>query len=93
MKTNYGSVTNPRTGVTKDIVVSAVCGNKLKDLLIGGSAVLAGIAWLTATAFKNGSEAYYEAEDKALDDAGLLIHGPAKVSIDKDGYIHTDKVK
>ena len=55
--------------------------------------MLAGIAWLTATAFKNGSEAYYEAEDKALDDAGLLIHGPAKVSIDKDGYIHTDKVK
>ena len=41
MKTNYGSVTNPATGVVKDIIVSAKCGNKLKDILIGGAAVLA----------------------------------------------------
>ena len=75
MKTNYGSVTNIATGVTKDIIVSAKCGNKLRDILIGGGVVLPGIAWLTATAFKNGSEAYYKAEDNALDEAGLLVRG------------------
>ncbi len=93
MKTNYGSVTNPTTGVVKDIIVSAKCGNKLKDILIGGGAVLAGIAWLTATAFKNGSEAYYKAEDKALDDAGLLVRGPTEEDVSKELYIHTDKTK
>ena len=85
MKTNYGSVTNPTTGVVKDIIVSAKCGNKLKDILIGGGAVLAGIAWLTATAFKNGSEAYYN--------AGLLVRGPTEEDVSKELYIHTDKAK
>lgn len=93
MKTNYGYVTNPKTGVTKDIIVSAMCGNKLKDILIGGGAVLAGIVWLTATAFKNGSEAFYEAEDKALDEAGLLVRGPGKVPNGEEGYIDTHKTK
>lgn len=91
MKMNYGSVTNIATGVTKDIIVSAKCGNKLRDILIGGGAVLAGIAWLTATAFKNGSEAYYKAEDNALDEAGLLVRGPT--SMHNEGYIYTDKTK
>ena len=91
MKMNCGSVTNIATGVTKDIIVSAKCGNKLKDILIGGGAVLAGIAWLTVTAFKNGAEAYYKAEDKALDDAGLLERGPT--ANHNEGYIYTDKTK
>ena len=67
-----GGVTNPETGVYKDIVVKAKAPNSLKDILIGGGMVLVGMTYLTVTAFKNGSKAFEDAELKALAEAGLL---------------------
>lgn len=72
IKFKRGYVTNPETGVSKDIVVKTASPNTLKDILIGGGIVLIGIAYLTTTAFKNGSKKFEEAEFKALHDAGLI---------------------
>lgn len=67
-----GSITNPKTGVTKDIVVKAVAPNNLKDIIIGGGMVLVGIVYLTLTAFKNGSRKFEAAECKTLSDLDLM---------------------
>lgn len=67
-----GSVTNPKTGVTKDIVVKAVAPNNLKDIVIGGGMVLAGIVYLTSTAFRNGSKTFEAAECKTFCDIDLM---------------------
>ncbi len=72
IKFTRGGVTNPETGVYKDIVVKAAGPNSLKDILIGGSMVLIGITYLTVTAFKNGSKAFEDAELRALAEAGLI---------------------
>lgn len=72
IKVNQGYVTNPETGVTKDIVAQAVSPNNVKDILIGGGLVLLGITYLTVTAFKNGATKSGEAEVQALMDAGLI---------------------
>ena len=71
-KYNGGSVTNPKTGVTKDIVVKLVHTNKLSETLIGCGIVLAGIAYLTTTAYKNGAKAFNDTELQILSDCGLL---------------------
>lgn len=67
-----GSITSDATGETKDIIVKAVAPNTLKDALIGGGLVLMGIAYLTVTAFRNGSKALESAEFKTLNDLGLI---------------------
>lgn len=67
-----GSITNPETGVTKDIVVKAVAPNNLKDIVIGGGMVFAGIVYLTSTAFRNGSKKFEVAECKTLSDLDLM---------------------
>ena len=67
-----GSITNPETGVTKDIVVKAVTPNNLKDAIIGGSMMLVGIIYLTSTAFRNGSKKFEAAECKTLSDLDLM---------------------
>lgn len=72
IKFTRGGVTNPETGVYKDIIVKAATPNSLKDILIGGSMVLMGVTYLTVTAFKNGSKAFEDAELRALAEAGLL---------------------
>lgn len=59
-------------GITKDIVVKAVTPNKIRDILIGGGLVLAGIAYLTSTAFRNGSEAFESAEFQTMVDLGII---------------------
>ena len=59
-------------GVTKDIEVKAFLPNKAKDILIGTVLIVAGVAHLTVSAFKNGAERFEEAEMKTLDDLGLL---------------------
>ena len=86
------SVTNPKTGVEKDVVVRTH-PNNLKDILIGCGVILAGVAYMTVTAFKNGSKAYMDAEDKALDEAGLLVRGPGNVPCGEAGCVTTDKTK
>lgn len=72
IKFKRGGVTNTQTGVTKDIVVKAATPNTIGDMVIGGGLVLAGIAYLTMTAFKNGAIQFENAELKALAEAGLL---------------------
>lgn len=72
MKMDYGYVTNPKTGVSKNIIVKAVTPNTIRDTLIGGGIVLLGIAYLTVTAFKNGSNKFEAAEMQTLMDAGLI---------------------
>ena len=62
IKFTQGYITNVETGAVKDVVVKAATPNKIKDILIGGSIVLIGIAYLTTTAFRNGSEKYEDAE-------------------------------
>lgn len=51
IKFKQGGITNPVTGVGKDIVVKSVTPNNIKDALIGGGIVLIGIIYLTSTAF------------------------------------------
>lgn len=72
IKFTRGGVTNPNTGEYKDIVVKAVSPVGLKDAMIGGFWLLAGITYLTVTAFKNGAKAMEDAELRALDECGLL---------------------
>lgn len=72
IKFKYGSITNPKTGVTKDIVVKSLAPNHLKDALIGGAIVLGGIAYLTVTAFRNGAEKFDAAEYNTFEELGLI---------------------
>lgn len=72
IKFKQGAVTNPTTHVTKDIIVKAPLPNTIKDIVIGGSIIVAGVTYLTLIAFRNGSSQFELAEFKALSDAGLL---------------------
>ncbi len=67
-----GSITNPETGVTKDIVVKAASPNTLKDIIIGGGMVFIGIVYLTTAAFRNGSEKFEAAECETLSELDLM---------------------
>lgn len=59
-------------GTIKDIVVKSATPNKFKDMLIGGVIVLVGIAYLTTTAFRYGSEKFEEAEYKTMVNLGII---------------------
>ena len=72
IKLNYGSITNPKTGESKDIMVKVVAPNKVKDIIIGGGMVLLGIVHLTFTAFHNGANKFEAAELKTLSDLDLM---------------------
>lgn len=71
IKFRQGGLTNME-GTIKDIVVKAATPNKFKDILIGGGIVLVGIAYLTTTAFRYGSEKFEEAEYKTMVDLGII---------------------
>lgn len=71
IKFKQGGLTNME-GTIKDIVVKAATPNKFKDMLIGGGIVLVGIAYLTTTAFRYGSEKFEEAEYKTMVDLGII---------------------
>ena len=71
IKFKQGELKN-MAGTTKDIVVKAATPNKFKDILIGGGLVLVGIAYLTTTAFRHGSEKFEEAEYKTMVDLGII---------------------
>lgn len=47
IKFKHGSITNPTTQETKDIVVKSLLPNKVADLVIGGVVTLLGIGYLT----------------------------------------------
>ena len=59
-------------GTIKDIVVKSATPNKFKDMMIGGGIVLVGIAYLTITAFRYGSEKFEEAEYKTMVNLGII---------------------
>lgn len=68
-----GPITNPKTGVSKDIDVRfSNSKNFLRDVLIGGGLTLAGIAYITITSFRNGAQAFEDAEYETMDKLGLL---------------------
>lgn len=66
-------------GTMHDIVVKAKAPNTLKDALIGGGMVLAGVVYLTYTAFKGGALAFEKAELKAMYDAGVIHENPDEI--------------
>lgn len=71
IKFKQGELKNMK-GTIKDIVVKSATPNKFKDMLIGGGIVLVGIAYLTTTAFRYGSEKFEEAEYKTMVDLGII---------------------
>ena len=72
IKFKHGSITNPTTKETKDIVVKSLLPNKFGDLVIGGVVTLLGIGYLTVTAFRNGSDKMEEAEVNTMLDLGVM---------------------
>ena len=72
IKFKQGYITN-MAGESKDIIVKAALPNKLKDIVIGGVISLAGIAYLTYTAFRNGSAAFEQAECETMEDLDILV--------------------
>ena len=71
IKFKQGCITN-MAGESKDIIVKTALPNKLKDIVIGGVISLAGIAYLTYTAFRNGSSAFEKAEYETMEDLGIF---------------------
>ena len=71
IKFKQGELKNMK-GTIKDIVVKSATPNKFKDMLIGGGIVLVGIAYLTTTAFRYGSEKFEEAEYKTMANLGII---------------------
>lgn len=52
IKSKFGPITNPKTGMSKDIVINALSKESLKDILIGGGIVMVGITYLALSTFK-----------------------------------------
>lgn len=71
IKFKQGYIAN-MAGESKDIIVKAALPNKLKDIVIGGVISLVGIAYLTYTAFRNGSAAFDQAEYETMKDLGVV---------------------
>ena len=71
IKFKQGYIAN-MAGESKDIIVKAALPNKLKDIVIGGVITLVGIAYLTYTAFRNGSAAFEQAECETMEDLGIF---------------------
>lgn len=86
IKINRGPVASIDGNKEADIIVKAVAPNDLKQILIGGGAVLVGIVYLTVTAFKRGAKAYESAELKALADIGAMDKQDVKEILENDEY-------
>lgn len=71
IKFKQGTITNPKTGITKDVMVTGK-PNSVRGIVVGCVMVIAGITYLTVDAFKNGSKAYEKAEVTTLKSLGLL---------------------
>lgn len=71
IKFKQGTITNPKTGITKNIMVAGK-PNNVKEIVVGCGMVIAGITYLTINAFKHGSKAYEMAEVNTLKSLGLL---------------------
>lgn len=69
IKSKFGPITNPKTGMSKDIVINALSKESLKDILIGG-----GITYLALSTFKNGAKAFETAEYETLESLDLFTN-------------------
>lgn len=78
IKFKMGTLTN-KAGISKDLIVKAAAPNKLKDALIGGGLVVAGVAYLTYTAFRDGAKAFDRAELYTMKDLGIIDWDPEEV--------------
>jgi protein-L-isoaspartate O-methyltransferase len=78
IKFRHGWIGN-QNGDQYDIIVKAAAPNKLKDALIGGGMMVAGIIYLTYTAFKYGAEQFERAELYTMKDAGIIDWNPEEV--------------
>ena len=72
MRFKQGTVTNNRTGRSKDIIVEVSRTTSWKESMIGCFMIGLGIAYLTNKAFRNGAKAYEEAELKTLMDMDIV---------------------
>lgn len=61
IKSKFGPITNPKTGMSKDI-------------LIGGGIVMVGITYLALSTFKNGAKAFETAEYETLESLDLFTN-------------------
>lgn len=73
IKSKFGPITNPKTGMSKDIVINALSKESLKDILIGGGIVMVGITYLALSTFKNGAKAFETAEYETLESLDLFL--------------------
>lgn len=74
IKSIYGSITNPKTGESKDILVTTLNSKTIRNFLIGGGIVLVGISYLALSTFRNGANAFEEAEYKTLEALDLFTN-------------------
>lgn len=75
IKSKFGPITNPKTGMSKDIVINALSKESLKDILIGGGIVMVvGITYLALSTFKNGAKAFETAEYETLESLDLFTN-------------------
>jgi hypothetical protein len=74
IKSIYGPITNPKTGESKDILVTTLNSKTIRDFLIGGGIVLVGISYLALSTFRNGANAFEEAEYKTLEALDLFTN-------------------
>lgn len=71
-KSIYGPITNPKTGKSKDIVINPFNSNGVRDILIGSGIILIGISYVALSAFKNGANAFEQAEYDVMESLGLF---------------------
>lgn len=74
IKSKFGPITNPKTGMSKDIVINALSKESLKDILIGGGIVMVGITYLALSTFKNGAKSFETAEYETLESLDLFTN-------------------
>ena len=81
IKSKFGPITNPKTGMSKDIVINALSKESLKDILIGGGIVMVGITYLALSTFKNGAKAFETAEYETLESLDLFTNQRSKTNV------------
>lgn len=67
IKSYFGPITNPETGVSKDIVVNCFSKDNAKSILIGAGITLIGVAYMGFSCFKNGARAFETEEYNTLE--------------------------
>lgn len=76
----------PGTNVAEtEVVIPVSFPIGLRDALIGGGMVMAGIAYLTYTAFSNGAKAFERGELYTMRDCKIIDWDPEEV-LDRDSW-------